>query len=67
MVVVALLCGITSADAQYLRERGLVREGNRNFSKQNYRTSLCGSSASRSYGYPHAPNRARGDTVHRHL
>ena len=40
MVVVALLCGITSADAQYLRERGLVREGNRNFSKQNYRTSL---------------------------
>ena len=40
MVVVALLCGITSANAQYLRERGLVREGNRNFSKQNYRTSL---------------------------
>jgi hypothetical protein len=40
MAVVALLCGITSADAQYLRERGLVREGNRNFSKQNYRTSL---------------------------
>ena len=40
LVVAAMLCSIVDADAQYLRERGLVREGNRNFNKQNYRTSL---------------------------
>lgn len=40
VVAVALLCGITNAEAQYLRERGLVREGNRNFSKNNYHTSF---------------------------
>lgn len=45
LVVVALvvLCSfVFSADAsaQYLRERGLVREGNRQFEKLNYRSSL---------------------------
>ena len=40
MVVVALLCGVTTVEAQYLRERGLVREGNRNFSRNNYLTSF---------------------------
>lgn len=40
MVVVALLCGVTTVEAQYLRERGLVREGNRNFVKNNYHTSF---------------------------
>ena len=39
-MVVALLCCVTTAEAQYLRERGLVREGNRNFSKNNYHTSF---------------------------
>ena len=45
LVVVALVallnlvCGV-EASAQYLRERGLVREGNRQFEKLNYRSSL---------------------------
>ena len=45
LVVVALVallnlvCG-AEASAQYLRERGLVREGNRQFEKLNYRSSL---------------------------
>ena len=33
-----LFCG--EAEAQHLRERGLVREGNRQFEKLNYRSSL---------------------------
>lgn len=39
---VALFSLVSSADAsaQYLRERGLVREGNRQFEKLNYRSSL---------------------------
>jgi Mg-chelatase subunit ChlI len=40
MIMVALLCGTTTVEAQYLRERGLVREGNRNFVKNNFRTSF---------------------------
>jgi hypothetical protein len=40
MVLVALLCGTTEVEAQYLRERSLVREGNRNFYKNNYHTSF---------------------------
>ena len=40
MFVVALLVGSTEAQAQYLKERGLVRQGNSSFSKRNYRTSL---------------------------
>ena len=40
MFVVAFLVGSTEAQAQYLKERGLVRQGNSSFSKRNYRTSL---------------------------
>ena len=40
MVLVAILCGTTEVEAQYLRERSLVREGNRNFYKNNYHTSF---------------------------
>lgn len=35
-----LLLGTTDAEAQYLRERGLVRQGNSSFERRNYRTSL---------------------------
>ena len=40
MVLVAMVAGVTNVEAQYLRERGLVREGNRNFSRNNYLTSF---------------------------
>ncbi|MBO5672334.1 MAG: tetratricopeptide repeat protein [Alistipes sp.] len=42
VTLVALFSLVSSADAsaQYLRERGLVREGNRQFEKLNYRSSL---------------------------
>ena len=42
VALVALFSLVSSADAsaQYLRERGLVREGNRQFEKLNYRSSL---------------------------
>lgn len=40
MVLVAMVAGVTNVEAQYLRERGLVREGNRNFLKNNYLTSF---------------------------
>ena len=40
MVLVAMVAGVTNVEAQYLRERSLVREGNRNFSRNNYLTSF---------------------------
>ena len=42
VVLIALLFTLTGgeASAQYLRERSLVREGNRQFDKLNYRSSL---------------------------
>ena len=40
MVLVAIVAGVTNVEAQYLRERSLVREGNRNFSRNNYLTSF---------------------------
>lgn len=40
VVTMFLLLGTTDAEAQYLRERGLVRQGNSSFERRNYRTSL---------------------------
>ena len=42
VMLIALLFTLTGgeASAQYLRERSLVREGNRQFDKLNYRSSL---------------------------
>lgn len=40
IVTMFLLLGTTDAEAQYLRERGLVRQGNSSFERRNYRTSL---------------------------
>lgn len=40
IVTIFLLLGTTDAEAQYLRERGLVRQGNSSFERRNYRTSL---------------------------
>lgn len=40
VVTMFLLLGTTDAEAQYLRERGLVRQGNNSFERRNYRTSL---------------------------
>lgn len=40
VVTIFLLLGTTYAEAQYLRERGLVRQGNSSFERRNYRTSL---------------------------
>ena len=40
LAVLLFVCSTTESKAQYLRERGLVRQGNSSFSKRNYRTSL---------------------------
>lgn len=40
IIAMFLLLGTTEAEAQYLRERGLVRQGNSSFERRNYRTSL---------------------------
>ena len=40
VVTMFFLLGTTDAEAQYLRERGLVRQGNSSFERRNYRTSL---------------------------
>lgn len=40
VVTMFLLLGTIDAEAQYLRERGLVRQGNSSFERRNYRTSL---------------------------
>lgn len=40
VVTMFLVLGTTDAEAQYLRERGLVRQGNSSFERRNYRTSL---------------------------
>ncbi len=40
LVAIFLVFGATEAEAQYLRERGLVRQGNSSFERRNYRTSL---------------------------
>lgn len=40
LAVLLFVCSTTESKAQYLRERGLVRQGNSSFNKRNYRTSL---------------------------
>ena len=40
VVTMFFLLGTTDAEAQYLRERGLVRQGNSSFERRNYRTRL---------------------------
>ena len=40
VVTMFFLLGTTDAEAQYLRERGLVRQGTSSFERRNYRTSL---------------------------
>ena len=40
LIIAGTLAGTAEAEAQYLKERGLVRQGNSSFEKRNYRTSL---------------------------
>lgn len=40
LIIAGTLAGTVEAEAQYLKERGLVRQGNSSFEKRNYRTSL---------------------------
>ena len=40
LIIAGTLAGTVEAQAQYLKERGLVRQGNSSFEKRNYRTSL---------------------------
>ena len=40
LLVVVCLTGVSAATAQYLPERGLVREGNKQFERRNFRSAL---------------------------
>lgn len=40
LLVVVCLTGISAATAQYFPERGLVREGNKQFERRNFRSAL---------------------------